>query len=431
MDINKKLLIVVMALIILPPLTLGLQIYYQRKTGNGLPGPVISSVTLLAKQLSPAVESGNFSAFSKLPEEAELLIKNDAGQILFRTPNAADDLFSRSKSGDYHVFGFDTGKASGTAFLKLEGNLLQASLPDGNPIRLTVGLLFIVLIGLPILILHGFNKSIAKLEQATVKIASGNLDFPSSDLHTTDLASLGLAMDKMRLQLKEDRERRDRFIMGVSHDLKTPLAVIQGYIDALNEGLADTEEKKKEYYEILVSRADLLGSRITHLINLAKTSTSEWRHSLAEMDLPVFMTDTFVPLADYCAIRGCTLESRITLPAPCPVLFDPDMLERVFENLIANAVAYGSKGTPIIVSAAQNAVSGTIEIRVENEGQGISPENRQKIFEPFFRADKGRNDGGFGLGLASVKSIIETHGWKIEVESDKDGRTAFIITIPA
>ena len=431
MDIKKKLLIVVSTLILLPPLSIGLQIFYQRSTGNGYPQPVIKSVTLLSKQLSSAVESGDFSAFEDLPEEAELLIRTDEGRILFGTSDAVASFPPAAGTGDYHAFGFDTGKVKGTAFLKLEGNLLQTSIPDFNPIRLTVGLLFVVLIGLPVLILHGFNQSIAKLEEATIKIASGNLDFPSSDLRTTDLASLGQAMDRMRLQLKEDRERRDRFIMGVSHDLKTPLAVIQGYIDALNEGLADTEEKKKSYYEILSSRADLLGSRIAHLIDLAKTSTSEWRHSLTEMDLPVFMADTFVPLADYCAIRGCTLESRITLPAPCPVLFDPDMLSRVFENLIANAVAYGNKGTPIIVSAAQNAVSGTIEIRVENEGQGISAENRKKIFEPFFRADKGRNDGGFGLGLASVKSIIETHGWNIGAESAEGGKTAFIITIPA
>ncbi len=430
MDIKKKLLIVVMTLIILPPLTVGLQLYYQRSTGNGYPEPVIRSVTMIAKQLAPAVRSGDFSAFSKLPKEAQLRVTNEAGQTLYRTANAPDSSPPAAGDRDYHTFGFDTGSVRGTVYLQLEGNLLNTSIPDFSPIRLTVVLLFIVLMGLPILILHGFNKSIAKLEQATVKIASGNLDFPSAELHTSDLASLGQAMDKMRLQLKEDRERRDRFIMGVSHDLKTPLAVIQGYIDALKEGLADTEEKKKECFEILASRADLLGSRISHLIDLAKTSTSEWRQTLTETDLPVFMADTLVPLADYCSIRGFMLESRIGIATPCPVMFDPDMLARVFENLIANAVSYGNRGTRIIVSAVHVVESKKIEIRVENEGQGISAENRKKIFEPFFRADKGRNDGGFGLGLASVKSIIETHGWNIEVESDKDGRTAFIITIP-
>jgi len=430
MDIKKKLYIVVMALIILPPLTIGLQVYYQRSTGNGFPEPVIKSVTLLAKRLPHAVESGDFSAFENLPKEADLLVRTDAGHILFATPEAVASFPPTAENGDYHAFGFDTGKVKGTAFLKLEENLLGSSLPDFNPIRLTVGLLFVVLIGLPILILHGFNASIAKLEQATVKIASGNLDFPSSDLHTTDLASLRLAMDRMRLQLKEHRERRDRFIMGVSHDLKTPLAVIQGYIDALNEGLADTEEKKKTCYGIIASRADLLGARIAHLIDLAKTSTSEWRHLLTASDIGAFMRDALVPLADYCSIRGCVLDGRIRLPSPCPVIFDPDMLSRVFENLVANAVSYGNKGSPVIISAGMDPAAGKIEIRVENEGEGISAENRQRIFEPFFRADKGRNEGGFGLGLASVKSIIETHGWNIEVESVDNGRTAFIIAIP-
>ena len=125
------------------------------------------------------------------------------------------------------------------------------------------------------------------------------------------------------------------------------------------------------------------------------------------------------------------METRIDLGSPCPVAFDPDMIARVLENLVDNAMAYGDPAVTILVSAERTGADGAIILRVENGGAGIPPHNLQRVFEPFFRGDRSRNDGGFGLGLASVKSIVETHGWSIAVESEPDVRTSFIITIPA
>jgi signal transduction histidine kinase len=130
----------------------------------------------------------------------------------------------------------------------------------------------------------------------------------------------------MRSQLKEDRERRTGSSWGL-HDLKTPLSVIQGYLEALDDGLANSEEKKERYLKIMRAKADLLEARIAHLIELAKTTTTEWRNSLEEADLGEFMEETLAPLAEYFAIRGYALERRQELEKRI-VSFDRDMIAR-------------------------------------------------------------------------------------------------------
>lgn len=431
MNIKSKLLLIVFSILLLPPISIVLQIKYQQFTGNGFPEPLIRSILLLSGQVRKAVDSGDFSHLANLPEGTEVIVQTDSGEVLYKTANANLISMGVSAGRDYHAFRFVAEKTRGTVYLSLPGNLINATLTDYNSFGLPFVMVILLVVSLPLLILHSLSRSIRKLEKVTVKIASGDFDFPASDLATPDLVSLGKALDLMRRQLKEDRERRDRFIMGVSHDLKTPLAVIQGYLDALREGLADTDEKKTAYYEIMSSRADLLGARIGHLIDLAKTTTGEWNRTLIESDLGEFITDTMPPLADFCATRGFSLETRIDLPFPCFLAFDRDMILRVFENLVSNAVSYGDHSVPITVTARNEADTGSIEIRVENGGERIRAENSQKIFEPFFRGDKGRNDGGFGLGLASVKSIVETHGWTIKVETTPGSKTTFIIEVPA
>ncbi len=430
MNYKTKLLLIVFSILILPPVSMLLLFHYQKNSGAVVPGVLIGSIQILTKEVQHALDSGNYSSLSKLPENTAVIIQDGSGAILYRSDGAPEPSALAQDDRDYHIFKFSSGAKKYTAILSVPGNLISSPIAKINPFSITFLLMLLIIVGLPILILHSFSASVRKLEKATVKIASGDLDFPSSEFRTTDLESLGRAMDRMRVQLREDRERRDRFIMGVSHDLKTPLAVIQGYLDALTEGLAETEEKKKSWYLLMSVRAELLGSRIAHLIDLAKTTTSEWRETLEENDLGEFMEETLVPLSEYCAIKGFTLEKRIALPSPCLLAFDRDMITRVFENLITNAVSYGEPAEPILIDIAENINSKSIEIKVQNRGQGIPSENRQKIFEPFFRGDKSRNDGGFGLGLASVKSIVGTHGWSIDVESTPGMDTTFIVSIP-
>ena len=470
--LRTKLLLIILSIVIIPPLTIAVQIGSQLALGSASPESFFMAIRLVSVRLNGAVKSGDYSVFSRLPEKTGLAIVADDGTILFATPGIQTGIRpvtqQSTQSGtqsaevgtdaaavgstivaaaiaenrNVHSFRFRTAERGGTAYLTVQP---EQSFDMKNPVLilpLTLLSLLAFVSVLSVLIMRSLGSSIRRLEDAMRKIATGDLEAPTTALARGDLASLGQSLDRMRIQLKEDRERRDRFIMGVSHDLKTPLAVIQGYLDALADGFADTEEKHDRYLGLMRSKADLLGGRIGHLIELAKNTTGEWRHGLAEADLGAFLEETLIPLAEYCSIRGYAVDRHSTLPEPCPVAFDRDMFARVLENLVENAVAYGDPSQPISIevcmeettkppgSQVAGCAGGTIILTIGNGGPGIRAEDVHKIFEPFFRGDQGRNAGGFGLGLASVKSIVETHGWTISVESDPGVRTAFSIRIP-
>jgi signal transduction histidine kinase len=443
MSLKTKFALIIISLVLIPPLTIGLQLMIQRNLSSGSPEASFIAIRLLARNLNSAVATGNFDAFAALPKGAELAVSTDEGGLLYASPDglANRDAVIRSTtregsegqnlegSGlDLHVFRFNTGGRTGTAYLTTPGGL---AVNFGNPALLHLPItLGFFLVGISIFagsVLRRLGNSIRQLEAATRRIALGDLDSSSAD-GLGDLASLGLAMDRMRIQLKEDRQRRDRFIMGVSHDLKTPLAVIKGYLDALDDGMAETPGQRAHYIGIMRDRTDILAARVDHLVELSYTTTTEWRYGLQERDFIPFLNQALNPLAEYCTVRGCTLQRNLP-SGPGPVLaFDPDMVTRVLENLVENAIAYGDKGRPLSVKAAKTATG--LELRVENEGGDIPAADLRKVFEPFFRGNKGRNDGGFGLGLASVQSIVESHGWFIRAESIPGGKTSFIIDIP-
>ncbi len=443
MSLKTKIALIIISLVLIPPLTIGLQLMIQRNLGSGSPEASFIAIRLLARNLDSAVASRNFDAFTSLPKGAELAVSTDNGEVLYASASgiANRDAVIRSTTGegkngqsvegsglDLHVFRFSSSGITGTAYLTTPGGL---AVNFENPVFLhlpiTLGFFLVAISIFAGVVLRSLGRSIRQLEDATRRIALGDLDSSAVD-GLGDLASLGLAMDRMRIQLKEDRQRRDRFIMGVSHDLKTPLAVIKGYLDALDDGMAETPGQRAHYVGIMRDRTDILAARIDHLIELSHTTTSEWSYGLQERDFMPFLHEALDPLAEYCTVRGCTLQRSLTL-GPGPVLaFDPDMVTRILENLVENAIAYGDKGKPISVKAAQTATG--LELRVENEGGGIPAADLRKVFEPFFRGNKGRNDGGFGLGLASVQSIVESHGWSIRAESIPGGRTSFIMDIP-
>jgi signal transduction histidine kinase len=444
--LRSKLLALIFSVVVLPPLTIVVQFVYQVSTGNAGPEIRIIATRLIAGRLQTAVEQNDYAAFAKLPSGADLVIVSDEGTLLHASSERARSAAESAGGGgpaalagavaaaagdrDFYAYRYSASGGKGTAYLTVPGKISDspkypvAILPAAAFAMLAVVSVFAVLV------VRGLGRSIRRLEDAMDRIASGDLDFPAAELARGDLASLGRSLDRMRGQLKEDRERRDRFIMGVSHDLKTPLAVIQGYLDALGDGLAKSEEQRERYLEIMRGKADLLGSRIAHLIELAKTTTGDWRGTLEEADFGAFLEETLAPLAEFCAIQGRVLERRIALPAGRTIAFDRDMAARAIENLIDNAVAYGDRATPIVAEAREDAAERVMRFSVENGGQGIAEEDRKKVFEPFFRGSRNRADGGFGLGLASVKSIVESHGWSIRLESEPGARTAFIIEIP-
>lgn len=431
MGLKARLLLLMTGIAILPILSSSLLVFTIQRLYPGVVSikgsPLEFGFRQMETRLAEAIRSGDLSRFAEGPETQSVRIEEiGMGRIVFDRPAVSD---------------LQPGVDSMVIDLTVDGTdyratfLVQTAAGDLNP-SLFLPLLPIFVLGVVILftvavslgILRSLGHSIERLEAATRAISEGNLDFQLALPAGDSLASLAASMDSMRRNLKEEYARRDRFILAVSHDLKTPLAVLEGYLDAFADGLADSPEKRDAYLKILREKTGLLAHRISHLVELARLTTVEWRQTLEDCDLSSFLSETLNRLADEAAARGRRLEVDFRLPKGIYVAMNRDMVLRIFENLVDNAENYSPRDT--VLRAEAWSEKGEAFVRVTNEGSGISAGSRDLVFEPFYRADPGRNAGGFGLGLSSVKSIVEAHGWGIELQSVPGGLTSFTVRIP-
>ncbi|MBN1686804.1 MAG: HAMP domain-containing histidine kinase [Spirochaetales bacterium] len=278
-----------------------------------------------------------------------------------------------------------------------------------------------------IVIVQSVNRSISDLEKATRKIAEGNLDFELPIKGRDKLASLTRSFESMREHLKEEYARRSRFIMGISHDLKTPLASVRGYTDAIREGYADTPEKLAKYIGIIEDKTKLLESRIAMLIDYVQRETGEWKLNLQPVEIAPLLAEIATVLESEATLSGRTWLSDNKVPGGIRIPVDEGMFMRAMENLVQNAIRYSPEGSTVRFSCLQAGAS--LLVAISNEGPGIDPADLPHIFDPFVRGAKDRKGPGFGLGLSTVEAVISSHGWRITVDSQA-GETRFTISIP-
>jgi len=435
MGLRNRFILLMAGIVLVPLVTLPLTLLVVQLVMPGwndpLLKPQIVGARLLKSQFIESIAKQDYSDLDKGLAGGSLLIEDVQSNIVIHAsplgadavldPNSMDSLVMILNIQD-HTYRITlrsqaVGPAYQNAFL----------LPFVPVLAMAAMLLFIMAMSLHIL--RGLQRSVKNLDYATREIAGGNLDFDLKIDHHDALVSLARAMEEMRQKLKEEYARRDRFIMAVSHDLKTPIAVIEAYLDAFDDGFANSREMQAQFLATIRDKTNILGHRISHLVELAKMTTVEWRHTLIATDFSIFMTERLQLIAEESAVMGRHLVLDLQHVPGVVLKMNADMISRVLENLIANAQSYSpDDGTALVVQTWNT--QDKLFISVQNHGPGIKPEFRDLIFEPFFRADAGRNSRGFGLGLASVKSIIETHGWSIQVDSTPGQLTVFTIIIP-
>ncbi|MCR5289190.1 MAG: HAMP domain-containing histidine kinase [Treponema sp.] len=275
------------------------------------------------------------------------------------------------------------------------------------------------------------SRSITMLENRTKRIAEGDLDTklqitPHRD--SNEITTLTENLEKMRESLKEDRERRSRFIMGISHDLRTPVAVIKGYTEAISDGIASDPESIHNAVEIIESKTNQLEGMIDTLINFEKLNSHDWRSKLTCKPLKPAIIE-FMKSAEMTGdIFKHSVHTNIDIQDTARTPFDSLLFQRAMENLFTNAIRYSGENSIITISAIQQ--ESNVIITIQDDGVGIEPEDLKHIFEMFYRGSSSRREQGMGIGLAVVKNIIDTHGWTITVNSAPHQGTAFTITIP-
>ncbi len=298
-----------------------------------------------------------------------------------------------------------------------------------NPFRFIFPfVLFSVVTVLSLFLIRSINSSLRKIEEATRKVAEGDFDFELKAKGNDSIASLTRSFNIMRLKVQDEYNRRARFFMGVSHDLKTPLASISGYADAVLEGYAEDKETLDKYMVIIKDKSTILKERISHLINFVKLENGDWKTSLEPVDFKLFMSDLSNSFSIEAGIYKFNYISQIDLDDNILIDMDRELVTRSMENLMHNAFRYSYSESNILFTVYKE--TSNYILCISNQSEGIPEEEFSNIFEPFYRGSKGRNDEGFGLGLANVAAVIKSHGWEIAVESELKKETIFTIKIP-
>lgn len=299
-------------------------------------------------------------------------------------------------------------------------------------ILLWIGLL--VLVGWVGITYYFFRKILRYLDQ--VVDASERLASPTEEpiVLSDDLKvvqdELNALRERSRRSAEEAREaeqRKNDLIVYLAHDLKTPLTSVIGYLTLLRDEPQLSQENRAKYTGIALDKAERLEELINEFFDITRFSLSHLTLSRERVDLSLMLEQICYEFRPLLAEKG--LEFSLSLAPHVELLCDPDKLERVFDNLLRNAVNYSYAGTAIAVGLAREGDA--VCVSVSNRGRTIPPEKLERVFEQFFRLDASRGSagGGAGLGLAIAREIVELHGGSIRAES-RDETIRFTVRLP-
>ena len=304
----------------------------------------------------------------------------------------------------------------------------QKFFPLFIPFLIFTILLTLFCICISFVITRTITRSVLSLENTTRRISEGELNLNIDVKGSNEITSLANSLNKMRISLKEEELRRSRFIMGISHDLKTPLSLIKGYTQAIKDGMTKNYKTRSDALDLITAKSDQLEEMINDLINFARMETTEWQSLLDEINVNFFLKDMEKTLKEEIEFLQCKLITNISLPENLHVLMDEHLVQRAIRNIIDNAVRYSAPGSSIRCTAS--LVENEVKLTISDEGMGINEKDLPHIFDMFYRSSSSRQERGMGLGLAVVKWVVDFHGWSIDVLSEEGKGTEFTITIP-
>jgi len=234
-------------------------------------------------------------------------------------------------------------------------------------------------------------------------------------------------------KLERSDEYRREAVSNVSHDLRTPLAALQGYLETLlmkEDSLAAAE--RRAYLQTATRHSQRLSKLVTELFELAKLDSGELQLHLEVFSLAELVQDVVLQFEHRAREAGVRLETRFEEELPF-VRADIGLIERALENLLDNALRYTPRGGGVIVAILMDTAAGSVAIRIEDTGSGIAPEVLPLIFERHYRGQRraqGEEADGAGLGLAITRRIAQLHGGSVDVESEVGRGSRFTLRLP-
>ena len=286
----------------------------------------------------------------------------------------------------------------------------------------------IIVICLVIWIYHSIVTPIHMLQLATQNIKNGNLDFEVEVHNQDEIGELCEDFEEMRIRLKDNAEEKLRteqqqkeLISNISHDLKTPITAIKGYVEGLIDGVADTQEKQNKYLQTVYSKAIDMDRLINELSFYSKIDTNKIPYTFHRINVVGYFEDCAEDLGRELEDEGFGFSYQNYVDDSVQMIADAEQLKRVINNIVGNSKKYSDK-TETTIRMTVKDVGDFVQIEIEDNGRGIAAKDLPYIFDRFYRTDASRNSskGGSGIGLSIVKKIMEDHGGKIWVTS-KEG----------
>ena len=277
---------------------------------------------------------------------------------------------------------------------------------------------------------------LVKLKKATQNIKEGNLDFVLDVEGDDEFSELCRDFEEMRKRLKESAEEKvlldkenKELISNISHDLKTPITAIKGYVEGIMDGVADTPEKMDRYIKTVYNKANDMNVLINELSLYSKIDSNIIPYNFEKININSYFKDCVDEIGADLEQRGMMFSYRNYCAANVMVTADPEQLKRVINNIINNACKYNNKAKGK-VGITLTEYDRKVQVAIKDNGIGISKEDLPHIFRRTYRADMSRNSaGGSGLGLSICKKIIEEHGGEIWAESKLRAGTTIFFTL--
>lgn len=260
-----------------------------------------------------------------------------------------------------------------------------------------------------------------KLKKATRSIKEGNLDFILDVEGNDEFAELFQDFEDMRIRLKESAEEKilmdkenKELISNISHDLKTPITAVKGYVEGIMDGVADTPEKMDRYVKTIYNKTNEMDHLINELTFYSKIDTNRIPYTFSKLNVEDYFGDCAEEVGLELETRGIELVYANYVEGDVQVIADGEQICRVIHNIIGNAIKYMDKPKGIIQIRVKD-VGDFIQVEIEDNGKGIGAKDIAYIFDRFYRTDVSRNSskGGSGIGLSIVKKIMEDHGGKV------------------
>ena len=313
--------------------------------------------------------------------------------------------------------------------------LFQAVLECSTGVVLVYVLLGLAIFAVTFMILQmPYIRYISHIADAVQSISEGNLNTSIDVIGDDEFSSMASNLNKMAEDIRQlmDKEReaertKNELITNVAHDLRTPLTSIIGYLELLNTNRSLEEELRWKYIEIAYGKARRLEKLIEDLFGFTKLNYGKIAMHVSQLDIVKLLGQLLEEAYPNFVEKGLSYDLQSIVPAKV-ITADGNLLARLFDNLIGNAIKYGADGKRVLVRIlAQDEI---VTVSVTNYGYVIPSEELPLLFNKFYRVEQSRSSstGGTGLGLAIVKEIVDMHGGTIDVSSGLDG-TVFTVKL--